>query len=175
MKSQNHNELRYSITSHLSEWLSWERPPITTIIEDVQKRKPQYTVDGKANWCSENGEQYGNPSKKTKKRTTIWYSSSTPVYISIENENTNSKDTCNPMSTALFTIPRIKDMEQQTVSKWGKEYIKAVYHHPAYLTYMQSTSWEMLGSMNHKLVSIAGSNINNLRYADYTSTMAESE
>ena len=37
------------------------------------------------------------------------------------------------------------DMEQQTGSKSGKEYVKAVYRHPAYLTYMQSTSWEMLG------------------------------
>ena len=36
------------------------------------------------------------------------------------------------------------DMEQQTGSKSGKEYVKAVYCHPAYLTYMQSTSWEML-------------------------------
>ena len=39
------------------------------------------------------------------------------------------------------------DMEQQTGSKLGKEYIKAVYCHPTYLTYMQSTSWEMLGWM----------------------------
>ena len=45
------------------------------------------------------------------------------------------------------------DMEQQTGSKWGKEYVKAVYCHPAYLTYMQSTSWEMLGWMKHKLGS----------------------
>ena len=37
------------------------------------------------------------------------------------------------------------DLEQQTGSKLGKEYVKAVYCHPAYLTYMQSTSWEMLG------------------------------
>ena len=36
------------------------------------------------------------------------------------------------------------DMELQTGSKLGKEYIKAVYCHPAYLTYMQSTSWETL-------------------------------
>ena len=36
------------------------------------------------------------------------------------------------------------DMEQQTSSKSEKEYVKAVYCHPAYLTYMQSTSWEML-------------------------------
>ena len=45
------------------------------------------------------------------------------------------------------------DMEQQTGSKSGKEYIKAVYCHPAYLTYMQSTSYEMLGWKKHKLES----------------------
>ena len=59
------------------------------------------------------------------------------------------------------------DMKQQTGSKLGKEYIKAVYCHPAYLTYIQSTSWEMLGWKKHKL--------DNLRYADDTTLMAESE
>ena len=44
------------------------------------------------------------------------------------------------------------DMEQ-TGSKQGKEYVKAVYCHPAYLTYMQSTSWETLGWSKHKLES----------------------
>ena len=44
-------------------------------------------------------------------------------------------------------------MEQRTGSKLGKEYIKAVYHHPAYLTYMQSTSCEILDWMKHKLES----------------------
>ena len=44
-------------------------------------------------------------------------------------------------------------MEQKTVSKSGKEYFKAAYFHPAYLTYMQSTSWETLGWMKHKLAS----------------------
>ena len=44
-------------------------------------------------------------------------------------------------------------MEQQTDSKWEKEYIQAVYCHPAYLTYMQSTSCEMPGWMKHKLES----------------------
>ena len=42
------------------------------------------------------------------------------------------------------------DMEQLTGSKLKKEYVKAVYCHPAYLTYMQSTSWEMLGWKKHK-------------------------
>ena len=45
------------------------------------------------------------------------------------------------------------DMEQQTGSKLGKEHIKTVYCHTAYLTYMQSMSWEMLGWMKHKLES----------------------
>ena len=58
----------------------------------------------------------------------------------------------------------------------GKEYVKAVYCHPAYLTYMQSTSWETLGRKKHKLeIKIGGRNINHLRYADDTTLMAESE
>ena len=44
-------------------------------------------------------------------------------------------------------------LEQQTGSKLGKEYIRAVYCHPAYLTYMQSTSCEMPGWIKHKLES----------------------
>ena len=43
------------------------------------------------------------------------------------------------------------DMEQQTGSKMGNDYIKAVYCHPAYLTSMQSVSLEMLNWMKHKL------------------------
>ena len=44
-----------------------------------------------------------------------------------------------------------RDMEQQAGSKSGRKYVKAVSHHSAYLTYMQSTSCEMLGWMQHKL------------------------
>ena len=43
------------------------------------------------------------------------------------------------------------DMEQQTGSKLRKKYVKAVHCHPAYLTYMQGTSWDMLDWMKHKL------------------------
>ena len=66
-------------------------------------------------------------------------------------------------------------MEQQTVYKLEKEYVKAVYCQPAYLTYMQSTSCEMLGWMKHKLESRFPGNISNLRYTDDTTLMAESE
>ena len=68
------------------------------------------------------------------------------------------------------------DLEQWTGSKLGKEYVKAVYCHPAYLTFMQSTSWEMAGLEEAQAgIKIAGRNINNLRYADDTTLMAESE
>ena len=51
------------------------------------------------------------------------------------------------------------DMEQQTGSKLGKEYVKAIYCHPAYLSYMQRTSCEMLDWMKHKLESILSGEI----------------
>ena len=64
---------------------------------------------------------------------------------------------------------------EQMGSKLGKEYIKAVYFHCAYLTYMQCTSCKMPGWMNLKMESIARRNISNLRYADDTTLRAESE
>ena len=66
---------------------------------------------------------------------------------------------------------------EQTGCKLGKKYLKAVYCHPAYLTYMQSTSCEMSGWMKHKLESrlLGEISINNLRYTDDTTLMAESE
>ena len=68
------------------------------------------------------------------------------------------------------------DLEHWTGSKLGKEFVKAVYCHLAYLTYMQHTSYEILDGMKHKLESILqGRNINNLRYANDTTLIAESE
>ena len=63
------------------------------------------------------------------------------------------------------------DMEQQTGSKSGKEYVKAVYCHPAYLTYMQNAGLDKAEAG----IKIAGRNINNLRYADDTTLMAGSK
>ena len=65
------------------------------------------------------------------------------------------------------------DMEQQAGSKWEKEYVKAVYCHRAYLTYMQSTSWETGLEEAQAGIKNAGRNINNLRYANDTTLMAE--
>ena len=67
------------------------------------------------------------------------------------------------------------DMEQQTGSKLGKEYIKAVYCHPAYLIYMQSPSCEMPGWMKHRLESRLLGEISIISYADDTTLIAESK
>ena len=66
-------------------------------------------------------------------------------------------------------------MEKQTGSKLGKEYVKTIYCHLAYLTYMQSTSSEMWAGWITSWIKIAGRNINNLRYADDTTLMAENK
>ena len=66
-------------------------------------------------------------------------------------------------------------MKQWTGSKLGKEYINVVCCYPAYLNYMQSTLCKILGWMTHKLESNYQERFNNLRYADDTTLMAESE
>ena len=69
------------------------------------------------------------------------------------------------------------DMEQWTGSKLGKEYVKAVYCHLAYLTSMQSISCEMPAGLDEAQagIKIAGRNINNLKYADGITLITESE
>ena len=71
------------------------------------------------------------------------------------------------------------DMIQWPGSKLGKEFVKAVYCHPAYLTNMLSASCEILGWMKHLElnagIKVAGRNINNLRYASDTTLLVERE
>ena len=67
------------------------------------------------------------------------------------------------------------DMEQRTDSKLGKEYDKAVYCHPIYLTYIQSIMWKAGLTESQAGTKFARKNINNLRYADDTTLLAESE
>ena len=67
------------------------------------------------------------------------------------------------------------DMEQWTGSKLGKKYVKAVYCHPAYLIYVQSTMWNDGLNEAQAGIKISGENINNLKYADDSTLMGESE
>ena len=66
-------------------------------------------------------------------------------------------------------------MEQPTGSKSGKKYIKAVYCHPAYLTYAKYIMWNVRLDVAQAWIKIARRNIINLRYADDTTFMAENE
>ena len=66
-------------------------------------------------------------------------------------------------------------MEQQTGSNQEKEYVKAVYWHPAYITYMQSTWWNAMLDEAQARIKIAGRNISNLRYAEDSTLMAVSK
>ena len=86
----------------------------------------------------------------TPKPLTVWI---TTVENSLRDQNTRphylppEKSVCRSRSKLEL------NMEQRAGSKLGKEYVKAVYCHPAYSTYMQSTSCKMLGWMKHKLES----------------------
>ena len=67
------------------------------------------------------------------------------------------------------------DMEQSTCWKLGKDYVKALYYHSAYLTFLQSTSCKILGWMKHKLESRLSGEISIISYSHDTPLMAESE
>ena len=67
------------------------------------------------------------------------------------------------------------DMEQRTGSKLRKECVKAVYCHPAYLTYAEYIIWNARLDDSQAGIKTAGRNINNLRYANDSTLMAESE
>ena len=67
------------------------------------------------------------------------------------------------------------NMKQQIGSKLGKEYIKAAYYHPAYLTYIEYIMWNAGLDEAQAVIKIARRSINNLRYADDTTLMAGSE
>ena len=66
-------------------------------------------------------------------------------------------------------------MEPWTGSKLGKEYIKAIYCHPAYLTYAEYIMQNVGLDEAQAVIKIDGRNVNNLRYADNTILMSESE
>ena len=87
----------------------------------------------------------------TPKPLTVWITTNWKFWKRWEYQTTwpVSWDICKQVKKQQLEL----DMEQQTGSKLGKEYVKAVYCHPAYLTYMQSTSCEMPGWIKHKLES----------------------
>ena len=98
----------------------------------------------------------------------------------VENSSRDGNQTTWPASWEICMQVKKQqlelDMEQQIGSKLEKEYVKAIYWHPAYLTYMHSTSYKNAGLDEAQAgIKIAGRIINNLRYAANTTLMAESK
>ena len=83
------------------------------------------------------------------KPLTVWITTNCGNFleVGISDHFTASWEICVQVKKQQLEL----DMERRTGSKLGKEYVKAVYCHPAYLTHMQSTSCEMLDWMNHNL------------------------
>ena len=111
----------------------------------------------------------------TLKTLTLWITTNCGKFLKRWEYQTTlpaSWEICNQSKKQQLDL----NVVQWTGSKLGKEYIKAVYCHPAYLTYAESSSGKMPGWMKHKAgIKIAGRGINNLRYADDTTLLAERE
>ena len=124
-------------------------------LSDVQAgfRKGRGTRDPIANicWIIEKAREFKKSSTSsltTLKPLIVWITTNCGKFLKRWEYQTTLPASCE-------TCMQVKkqQLEQQTGSKLGKEYIKAVYCHPAYLTHMQSTSRKMLGWMKHKLES----------------------
>ena len=137
------------LQARLQQYMNCELP-------DVQagSRKGRWTRDqiGKIHWIIEKAREYqkNNALLTMPKPLVLWITTNCGKFFKRWEYQTT-------LPAAWKICMQVKkqqlelDMEQQTGSKSGKEYIKAVYYHPAYLTYIQSTSCKMPGWMNHKL------------------------
>ena len=136
----------------LQQYMNWE-------LMDVQAgfRKGRGTRDQIVN-SRRSQKKQGNPSKTstsvsltTLKPFTVW--TTTDCWKFLEMGITDQL-TCLLRNLYVGQEEQLEPyMEQQTGSKLGKEDVKAIYCHPAYLTFTQSASWEMLGCRKHKLES----------------------
>ena len=128
-----------------------------TSISSSQFRKGRGTRDQNANicWITKKAREFQNTSTSasltTLKLLTMWITTiwKIPQEMGIPDHLPTSWEICMQVKKQQLQ----PDMEQQTGSKLGKEYIKAACCHPAYLTYVQSTWHEMPGWMKHKLKS----------------------
>ena len=130
-------------------------------LSDVQTRfrNGRGTRDQIANPCS----IFENEESSRKTSTSAWLTMLKPLTVLMTTNWKILKEiripdhlTCLLRNLICILVKKQQlqpDMELQTGSKLGKEYVEAVYCHHAYLTYMQSTSWEMFGWMKHKLES----------------------
>ena len=135
--------------TRLQQYMNWDLPDV-----QAEFRKGRRTRDQTANirWIIEKAREFQqNPTSASLiilKPLTVWITTNCGK-LRWEYQTTlpASQETCKQAKKQQLEL----DMEQRTGSRLGKEYVKAVYYHPAYLTYMQSTSCKMSCWMKHKL------------------------
>ena len=139
--------------------MNWELPDIQTGFRKAEE--PEIKLPTSAgSWKKQESSRKTSALLTRLKPLTVWITTNCGKFFKIWDYQTTwpaSCEICMQVKKQQLEL----DMEQQTGSRSGKDHVKAVYCHSAYLTSVQSTSWEMLGWMKHKLkIKIARRNIN---------------
>ena len=125
--------IKSKLKSHQSEWPSPKSLQTINAGEGVEKREHSCTVGRNVNWYSHSGRRYGDSLKKTRNKTTIWPSNSTPRQIPWGTKI--EKDTCTPVFVAaLFTVTRTwKQPRCPSTDEWIKKlwYVYTMEHYSA--------------------------------------------
>ena len=139
------------LQTRLLEYVNWEIPNIQAGFRKGRGTRDQSNI----HWIIQKVREFQKKTTSllmTLKPFTVWITTNCGKFFKRWEYQTSwpaSWEICMQVQKQQLEL----DMEQWTGSKLGKEYVKAIYCHPAYLTYMQSTSWETLGWRKHKLES----------------------
>ena len=140
------------LKAKLQQYMNQELPDVQTRYVKAEEPENKLPVSAGSQKKQGNSKETSTSASLTMlKPLTVWITTNCEIFLKWEHHTTlpASREICMQEKKQQLEL----NMEQQTSSKLGKKYIKAVYCHPAYLTYMQSTSCEMLGWMQHKLES----------------------
>ena len=141
------------IQARVQEYMNCELPDVQLDLEKAEEPEIKLPTSDGLSKKQESSRKISTPALLTMpKPMTVWITTNCGKFWKRWEYQTTwptSREICVQIKNQQLEL----DMEQQTGYKSGKEYIKAVYCHPAYLTYMQSTSCEMLDWMKHKLES----------------------
>ena len=139
------------LQTRLLEYVNWEIPNIQAGFRKGRGTRDQSNI----HWIIQKVREFQKKTTSllmTLKPLTVWITTNCGKFFKRWEYQTSwpaSWEICMQVQKQQLEL----DMEQWTGSKLGKEYVKAIYCHPAYLTYMQSTSCEMPGWIKHKLES----------------------
>ena len=150
--SRASTEMLKILQARLQQYLNWELPDVQACFRKGRGTRDQIANIQGSQKKQENSRKISiSASLTTPKPLTVWITTNWKIVKEMEYQTTlpASWEICMPVKKQQLE----PDVEQHTGFKSGKEYVKVVYCHPAYLTSMQSPSWKMLGWMKRKLGS----------------------